>query len=96
MDILITESQIDVLRRIYEIEELVDYVISNINRDIKSGGPGNKPDNFGVYERWVSQRLSGIFKSRYPDIEYTNLDFLIIVSSAFNDKLKKGFKYSGK
>jgi hypothetical protein len=49
MNILITESQIEVLRRLYEISDLVDYVIHHLNNDIKRGGPGNKPDNFGVY-----------------------------------------------
>ena len=49
MDILITESQIEVLRRVHEISDLVDYVIHHLNNDIKSGGPSNKPDNFGVY-----------------------------------------------
>jgi hypothetical protein len=94
MNILITESQIEVLRRLYEISDLVDYVIHHLNNDIKRGGPGNKPDNFGVYENWVSQRVSNIFRSRYPNIDYKKLDFLMIMSSAYNDKLKKGFKES--
>jgi len=94
MNILMTESQIEVLRRLYEISDLVDYVIHHLNNDIKRGGPGNKPDNFGVYENWVSQRVSNIFRSRYPNIDYKKLDFLMIMSSAYNDKLKKGFKES--
>jgi hypothetical protein len=94
MKILITESQIEVLRRLYEISDLVDYVIHHLNNDIKRGGPGNKPDNFGVYENWVTQRVSNIFRSRYPNIDYKKLDFLMIMSSAYNDKLKKGFKES--
>jgi hypothetical protein len=94
MNILITESQIEVLRRLYEISDLVDYVIHHLNNDIKRGGPGNKPDNFGVYENWVTQRVSNIFRSRYPNIDYKKLDFLMIMSSAYNDKLKKGFKES--
>jgi len=96
MNILITESQIEVLRRLYEISDLVDYVIHHLNNDIKSGGPGNKPDNFGVYENWVSQRVSHIFKSRYPNIDFKKLDFLMVVSGAYNDKLKRGFKDSRK
>jgi hypothetical protein len=96
MDILITESQIEVLRRVHEISDLVDYVIHHLNNDIKSGGPGNKPDNFGVYENWVSQRVSDIFKRRHPNIDYKRLDFLMVVSGAYNDKLKRGFKYSRK
>lgn len=94
MNILITESQIEVLRRLYEISDLVDYVIHHLNNDIKHGGSSNKPDNFGVYENWVSQRVSNIFRSRYPNIDYKKLDFLMIMSSAYNDKLKKGFKES--
>jgi hypothetical protein len=91
MRIIITESQIDVLRRVYEIGELVDIVINDLNSDIKSGGPGNKPDNFGVYENWVTQRVSRIFKNKYPNINYEKIDFLMVVSGAHNDKLRKGF-----
>lgn len=91
MNILITESQVDVLRRIYEIGNLVDYVIVDLNQDIKSGGPGNKPDNFGQYENWVTQRVSAVFKHKHPDIDYKKIDFLMVVSSAHNDKIRKGF-----
>ena len=94
MKILITESQIEVLRRVYGISDLVDYVIHHINNDIRSSGPGNKPDNFGVYENWVTQRLSESFRRRYPEINFTRLDFLEIISSVYNDKLKMGFKES--
>lgn len=94
--ILITETQLEVLRRVYEIDDLVDYVIHHLNNDIKSGGPRNKPDNFGVYENWVSQRVSDIFKRRHPNIDYKRLDFLMVVSGAYNDKLKRGFKQSKK
>jgi hypothetical protein len=94
MKILITETQLEVLRRVYEIDDLVDYVIHHINNDIRSSGPGNKPDNFGVYENWVTQRLSFIFRGRYPEIDYTNFEFLKIISAVYNDKLKMGFKES--
>jgi hypothetical protein len=94
MKILITESQIEVLRRVYGISDLVDYVIHHINNDIRNSGPGNKPDNFGVYENWVTQRLSESFRRRYPEINFTRLDFLEIISSVYNDKLKMGFKES--
>lgn len=94
MKILITESQIEVLRRVYGISDLVDYVIHHINNDIRNSGPGNKPDNFGVYENWVTQRLSERFRSRYPEINFTRLDFLEIISAVYNDKLKMGFKES--
>ena len=94
MKILITESQIEVLRRVYGISDLVDYVIHHINKDIRSGLPGNKPGNFGVYENWVTQRLSERFRSRYPEINYTKIEFLEIISAVYNDKIKKGFKES--
>ena len=94
MDILITESQIDVLRRVHEISDLVDYVIHHLNKNIKNSGPGNKPDNFGIYENWVTLRVSERFRSRYPDINYTRIEFLKIISSVYNDKLKSGFKES--
>ena len=94
MKILITETQLEVLRRVYEIDDLVDYVIHHINKDIRNSGPGNKPDNFGVYENWVTQRLSERFRSRYPEINFTRLYFLEIISAVYNDKLKMGFKES--
>ena len=96
MDILITESQIAVLRRVHEISDLVDYVIHRLNNDIKRGGSGNNPDNFGIYENWVTLRVSERFRSRYPDINYTRIEFLKIISSVYNDKLKSGFKESKK
>ena len=92
MKILITESQVQVLRRVYEISDLVDYAIHHLNNDIRSGGPGNRPDNFGVYENWATQRVSDMFKRRNPNIEYKKLDFLMIMSGVYNDKLKRGFK----
>jgi hypothetical protein len=92
MKIVITESQVEVLRRVYEISDLVDYAIHHLNNDIRSGLPGNRPDNFGVYENWVSQRVSTIFISRYPNINFKRLDFLMIISGVYNDKLKRGFK----
>ena len=91
MKILITETQIEVLRTIYDIGKLVDYVIDGLNTDIKSGGPGNKPDNFGVYENWVVRRVSVMFKYKNPNIDYEKLDFLTIVSGEYNDKLRRGF-----
>ena len=94
MDILITESQIDVLRRVHEISDLVDIVIYHLNNNIKRGGSGNNPGNFGIYENWVTLRVSERFRSRYPDINYTRIEFLKIISSVYNDKLKSGFKES--
>jgi hypothetical protein len=91
MTILITENQVDVLRRLHEIGKLVDYVIDGLNDDIKRGGPGNKPDNFGVYENWVTQRVSRMFKQIHPDIDFDNYDFRLIVSGQHNDELRKGF-----
>ena len=37
MKIVITESQVEVLRRVYEISDLVDYAIHHLNNDIRSG-----------------------------------------------------------
>jgi len=44
----------------------------------------------------VTLRLSERFRSRYPDINFTRLDFLKIISAVYNDKIKKGFKQSKK
>ena len=89
MKILITELQIQLLRRLYEINDLVDYVIHHLNNDIRSGGPGNKPDNFGVYERWVANSVK--LYSGYDYFRYTDHDFMMLVMGNFNDKVRKGY-----
>jgi hypothetical protein len=91
MRIMVTESQIEVVRRLYYIGEIVNEVIIQLNNDIKNGGPGNKPDNFGVYENWVVNRASTYFKDRFPNINYDRMDFLMVVSEQFNGELRKGF-----
>ena len=35
MKVVITESQVEVLRRVYEISDLVDYTIHHLNNDIR-------------------------------------------------------------
>lgn len=91
MKIIITESQIALLRRTQELEDILNDFIKELNDDIKSGGPGNKPDNFGVYENWLINRIKGEFEHNNPDIEFTRHDFLMLVSGQFNDKIRKGF-----
>jgi len=91
MKIIITESQIEVVRRLYEIGEIINEVITQLNNDIKNGGSGNKPDNFGVYENWVVNRVSRYFKNKNPNIDYDRIDFLMLVSGQFNGELRKGF-----
>ena len=83
MKIIITESQIALLRRLTELEQILDTSIKELNKDIMNSGPGNKPDNFGVYENWVSQRVSDIFKRRHPNIDYKRLDFLILYEGLY-------------
>jgi len=91
MKIIITESQAALLRRLNELEEILDTNIKELNDDIKGGGPGNKPDNFGVYERWVMDRVKREFKNDNPKIEFPNHDFMMLVSGQFNNKIRKGF-----
>jgi hypothetical protein len=91
MKILISESQMALIRRISELEQIIDTVIIELNDDIRGGGPGNKPDNFGVYERWVINRVEGDFEYNNPNIEFPSHDFKILVSGQFNDKIRKGF-----
>ena len=54
-------------------------------------GPGNKPDNFGVYERWVINKVENNFEDNNPKIEFANHDFMMLISGQFNDKIRKGF-----
>lgn len=91
MKIIITESQVALLRRISELEQILDTVIIELNDDIKGGGPDYKPDNFGVYERWVINGVEGDFKDNNPDIEFPRHDFMMLMSGQFNNKIRNGF-----
>ena len=91
MKIIITESQMALIRRLSELEQIIDTNIKELNDDIKGGGPGNRPDNFGVYERWVINRVENDFEEYNPNIEFTNHDFMMLISGQFNDKIRKGF-----
>ena len=89
MKVIITESQVRLLRRLNELGPIVDEVIMDLYKVIKSGGPGNKPDNFGVYERWVANSVK--LYSGYDYFRYTDHDFMMLVMGNFNDKVRKGY-----
>jgi hypothetical protein len=93
MKIIITESQAALIRRLNELEHYLDIAIKKTNDEIKGGifGPGNKPDNFGVYENWLINRIKNDFEVNNPKIEFLIHDFKMLVSGQFNDKIKKGF-----
>jgi len=91
MRIILSESQMALLRRLSELEQILDTNIKELNDDIKGGGPGNRPNNFGVYENWLINRIKGDFEDNNPKIEFTRHDFLILVSGQFNNKIRKGF-----
>jgi hypothetical protein len=91
MKIILTESQMALIRRLSELEQIIDTVIIELNDDIRGGGPNNKPDNFGVYENWVINRVEGDFEDNNPDIEFPRHDFMMLISGQFNDKIRKGF-----
>ena len=91
MKIIITEIQIALLRRLTELEQILDTSIKELNKDIMNSGPGNKPDNFGVYEGWVTNRTEWSFEDNNPDIKFTKHDFLMLMSGQFNDKIRNGF-----
>jgi hypothetical protein len=79
------------LRRLSELEQILDTNIKELNDDIKGGGPGNRPDNFGVYERWLINRIEGDFEDNNPKIDFTKHNFLMLMSGQFNNKIRKGF-----
>ena len=89
MKVIITESQVRLVRRLNELGPIVDEVIMDLYKVIKSGGPGNKPDNFGVYERWVANSVK--LYSGYDYFKYSNHDFMMLVMGNFNDKVRKGY-----
>jgi len=91
MKIIITESQMALIRRLSELEQILDTNIKELNDDIKGGGPGNRPDNFGVYERWVINRVENDFEDNNPNIEFANHDFMMLMSGQFNNKIRNGF-----
>ena len=91
MKIIITESQVALIRRLSELEHYLDVAIKELNEDIKSGSPGNKPDNFGVYEGWLMNRTEWDFENNNPDIKFTRHDFLMLMSGQFNNKIRNGF-----
>ena len=91
MKIILTESQISLIRRLSELEQIVDDAIIDLNIDITIDGRGNKPDNFGVYESWLVNRVKLDFEYRNPGIEFTKHDFLMLLSGQFNDKIRDGF-----
>jgi hypothetical protein len=91
MKIIITESQVALIRRLSELDQILDTNIKELNNDIKGGGPGNKPDNFGVYENWLINRIKNDFEDNNPKIEFPIHDFKMLVSGQFNDKIRKGF-----
>lgn len=91
MKIILTESQMALIRRLSELEQIIDTNIKELNDDIKGGGPGNRPDNFGVYERWVINRVENDFEEYNPNIEFANHDFMMLISGQFNDKIRMGF-----
>lgn len=93
MKYIITESQVALIRRLTELEHYLDIAIKELNDEIKGSifGPGNKPDNFGVYERWVINKVENNFEDNNPNLEFTNHDFMRLISGQFNDKIRKGF-----
>jgi len=91
MKIIITESQAALIRRLSELDQILDTNIKELNDDIKGGGLGNKPDNFGVYENWLINRIKNDFEDNNPKIEFPIHDFKMLVSGQFNDKIRKGF-----
>jgi len=91
MKIIITESQAALIRRLSELEQILDTNIKELNDDIKGDGPGNRPDNFGVYERWLINRIEGDFEEYNPNIKFASHDFMMLISGQFNDKIRKGF-----
>jgi hypothetical protein len=90
MKIIIKESHVAVLRRLSEIGQIINEVISKLNDDIK-GRFVNKPDNFGVYEAWVINRLKDVVGRKYSKIDFNRYDFLMLVGGQYNEEIRNGF-----
>ena len=91
MKIIITESQVALIRRLSELEHYLDIAIKELNEDINEADGRNKPNNFGVYEGWVMSRTKWDFEINNPNLEFPSHDFNMLVSGQFNNKIRKGF-----
>lgn len=91
MKIIISESHIAILRRLTEIGQIIDEVITQINDYIKKEGSSAKPNNFGIYEGWVINRVRREFEYRNPKITPDKFDFLLLTGGQFNEKIRNGF-----
>jgi hypothetical protein len=91
MKIIILESHIAILRRLTEIGQIIDEVITQINDYIKKEGFSAKPGNFGIYEGWVINRVRREFEYRNPNITPDKFDFLLLTGGQFNEKIRNGF-----
>ena len=70
MKIIITESQVALIRRLSELEHYLDIAIKELNEDINEADGRNKPNNFGVYEGWVMSRTKWDFENNNPNLEF--------------------------
>lgn len=86
MKIIITESQIQLLRRLQDLEKYVDYAIKTVKEIYK------KPKNFGIYETKIVGVVKDLLGQYHPKVEYTWHEIKILISSHFNDKLKQGYR----
>lgn len=86
MKIIITESQIQLLRRLQDLEKYVDYAIVTVKKIYK------KPKNFGIYESKIIGLVRELLEQYHPKVEYTWHEVTILISGHFNDKLQQGYK----
>jgi len=86
MKIIITESQIQLLRRLQDIEKYVNYAIKTAKDLYK------KPKNFGIYESKIIGLVRQLLEQYHPKVEYNWHEIMILISGHFYDKLQQGYK----
>jgi hypothetical protein len=86
MKIIIRESQIQLIRRLHDLEKYVDYAIKTVKEIYK------KPKNFGIYESKIVGVVKDLLGQYHPKVEYTWHEVTILISGHFNDKLQQGYK----
>ena len=86
MKIIFTESQIQLLRRLQDIEKYVNFAIKTAKDLYK------KPKNFGIYESIIIGLVKDLLKQHHPKVEYNWHEIMILISGHFDDKLQQGYK----
>jgi DNA-binding transcriptional MerR regulator len=86
MKIIITESQIQLLRRLQVLKKYLYRAIKTA-KDLY-----NKPKNFEINESIIIGLITQLLEQYHPKVKSNWHEITILISGHFNDKLKQGYK----